>query len=174
MHTSLYSVIYPPMIKSLEALSGVLDKAAVHAKAHSSEHRSFEEALLNDRIVFNQFPLIRQVQIAADNAKNSIKRLGVSDVPAFEDSETTFAQLQERILNTIALLKAVTPESVNDKEEIRVSLPYWDGKSLSGFEYATEYLLPNFYFHVATAYAIIRKNGAAIGKSDYIGPLPLK
>ncbi len=174
MQTSLYSVVYPPMIKSLEALSGVLAKAAAHAQAHSTERHSYESALLNDRIIFTQFPLVRQVQIACDNAKNSVMRLGASDVPAFEDSESTFAQLQERIVNTVALLKTVTPESVNDKEDVRVSLPYWEGKSLSGFEYATEYLLPNFYFHVATAYAIIRKNGVAIGKSDFIGPLSLK
>ena len=174
MHTSLYSVTYPPLIKSLEALSGILTKAEAHAKSHSSENRSFEDALLNDRLVFNQFPLIRQVQIACDNAKNSIKRLGAGDVPSFEDTETTFAQLQERITHTIELLKGVTPESINDKEETRVALPYWDGKSLSGFEYVTEQLLPNFYFHVTTAYAIIRKNGVAIGKSDFIGPLSLK
>lgn len=174
MQTSFYSVIYPPMIKSLEALSGVLDKAAAHAKARSSEHRNYEEALVHDRIVFDQLPLARQVQIACDNAKNSVKRLGAGDVPSFDDTETTFAQLQERIAHVIELLEAVTPESVNDKEDIRVSLPYWDDKTLSGFEYMTEYLLPNFYFHVTTAYAIIRKNGVAIGKSDFLGPLPLK
>jgi hypothetical protein len=174
MHTSFYSVTYPPMIKSLKALAGILAKAEAHAKAHSSEKRSYEDALLNDRLVFNQFPLIRQVQIATDNAKNSIKRLGAGDVPSFEDTETTFAQLQERIAHVTELLEAVTPESVNDKEEVRDSLPYWDGKSLSGFEYVTEYLLPNFYFHVTTTYAIIRKNGVAIGKSDFLGPLPLK
>ena len=115
-----------------------------------------------------------QVQIACDNAKNSIKRITGADVPAFEDNETTFAQLCERIAKTITLLDAVKPEHVDDKEDVRVSLPYWGEKSLSGYEYATEYLIPNFYFHVTTAYAIIRKNGVALGKSDFLGPLPLK
>lgn len=174
MQTTFYSVLYPTMIKSLDALSGVLEKAAAHAETRKTANRSYEEWLLNDRLVFDQLPLVRQVQIACDNAKNSIKRLGVADVPAFEDSETTFAALQERIQKTIELLKAVTPESVNNTEDVRVSLPYWGEKTLSGYEYVTEYLIPNFYFHVTTAYAIIRKNGVAIGKSDFMGPLPLK
>ena len=174
MQTSFYSVIYPPMIKSLEALSGVLTKAATHAEAHKSPRLNYEEWFLNDRLVFNQMGLARQVQIATDNAKNSIKRLTGADVPAFEDTETSFAQLIERVRKTIELMKEVRPEDVNDKEDIRVSLPYWGDQSLSGYEYATEYLIPNFYFHVTTAYAIIRKNGVAIGKSDYLGPLPLK
>lgn len=162
------------MIKSLESLSGVLGKAAATAEAHKSTRLNYEEWFLNDRLIFNQMGLARQVQIATDNAKNSIKRITGADVPAFEDTETTFAQLQERIAKTVELLKAVKPEDVNDKEDVRVSLPYWDGKSLSAYEYALQYLLPNFFFHVTTAYAIIRKNGVAVGKSDYIGPLPLK
>ena len=162
------------MIKSLEALSSILEKAAAHAETRKTANRSYEEWLLNDRLVFDQLPLARQVQIACDNAKNSIKRITGADVPAFEDNETTFAQLQERIAKTITLLDAVKPDHVNEKEEVRVSLPYWGEKSLSGYEYATEYLIPNFYFHVTTAYAIIRKNGVALGKSDYLGPLPLK
>lgn len=174
MQTSLYSVIYPPMIKSLKALSGVLEKASSHADSRKTANRSYEEWLLNDRIVFDQFPLVRQVQIAADNAKNSVKRLTGADVPAFDDTETTFAQLQERIAKTIEILKGVDQDAVNAAEETRVSLPYWGDKTMSGYEYATEYLIPNFYFHVTTAYAIIRKNGVALGKSDFMGPLPLK
>lgn len=162
------------MIKSLEALSGVLEKAASHADTRKTANRSYEEWLLNDRIVFDQFPLVRQVQIATDNAKNSVKRLTGVDVPVFEDTENTFAQLQERIKKTVDLLKSVDEDAVNASVESRVSLPYWGDKSLSGYQYGIEYLIPNFYFHVTTAYAIIRKNGVALGKSDYMGPLPLK
>jgi uncharacterized protein len=172
MQTSFFSVLYPVFIKSLEALSDVLQKAEAHAKAHSTENRSFEDALLNDRIIFDQYPLVRQVQIATDQAKNSVKRITGKDVPKFEDTETTFAQLQDRIAKTLEIVRAVKPEDVNDKEEVRVSLPYWDGKSLSAYEYATMYLIPNFFFHVTTAYAIIRKNGVAIGKDDFTGELP--
>lgn len=174
MQTSFYSVIYPPMIRALENLSSVMEKAAAHAEAHATAKRSYEEALLNDRIIFNQFPLVRQVQIACDNAKNSVLRLGAGEAPSYEDTETTFEQLQERIAKTVEFLKSVTPENINDKDDVRVSLPHWNGKSVSGYEYATQYLVPNFYFHVTTAYAIIRKNGVAVGKSDYIGALPLK
>lgn len=173
MRTNLYSILYPPMIRSLTALSGALAKAEEHARARKTERLDFEGALLNDRLIFDQFPLVRQVQIATDNAKNSIKRLTGAEVPVFDDNERTFAELQDRITRTLELLRAVKPEAISASEEVRVALPYWDGKSLSGFEYATMHLLPNFYFHVTTAYDIIRKNGVRIGKADYIGELPL-
>ena len=173
MQTTLYTMTIPIFIQSLEALSAVLTKAEAYAKEKSSPKRDFSDALLNDRIVFDQYPLIRQVQIATDNAKNSAKRLGGIEAPVFEDTEKTFAELQERIAKTITFIKSVPKEAIEGKEDVRVSLPYWDGKSLSGFEYATQYLIPNFFFHVTTAYAIVRKNGVTIGKSDFTGPLPL-
>lgn len=171
--TNLYTMTVPVFIKGLEALSSVLKKAEEHGAAHSTPNRDFRESLLNDRIIFDQFHLIRQVQIATDNAKNSLKRLGGIEVPAFEDTEKTFAELQTRIEKTISLLKSVPEDAIAGKEDVRVSLPYWDGKSLSGFEYTTQYLIPNFFFHMTTAYAICRKNGVQIGKGDFTGPLPL-
>ncbi|MBI5644823.1 DUF1993 domain-containing protein [Candidatus Kaiserbacteria bacterium] len=174
METNLYTITIPPMIKALGALSALLEKAKVHADTKKTPHRSFEEALLNDRLVFDQFPFIRQVQIASDNAKNSAKRLGEVDVPTFDDTEKTVDELKMRLEKTVAFLKTVRPEDIKGKESSKVSLPYWNGKSLTGFEYATEYLIPNFYFHVTTAYSILRKNGLEIGKDDYIGGLPLK
>lgn len=173
MTTNLYTMTVPVFIKSLEALSDILKKAEAHAAAHSTPKRDYAEALLNDRLVFDQFPLVRQVQIATDNAKNCLKRLGDIDVPTFDDTEKTFAELQARIAKTIELLKSVPESAIAGKEDVRVSLPYWDGKSLSGFEYTTQYLIPNFFFHMTTAYAILRKNGVAIGKSDFTGELPL-
>lgn len=174
MQTSFYSMIYPVFIRSLEALSDVLRIAEKHVQARSTANRSFEDALLNDRLVFDQFPLVRQIQIATDQAKNSVFRITGTEVPKFEDTETTFAQLQDRIAKTLEIVKAVKADDVNSEEERPVSLPYWDGKSLPAFQYATMYLIPNFFFHVTTAYAIIRKNGIVIGKSDFTGPLPLK
>ncbi len=88
--------------------------------------------------------------------------------------EKTVEELKARIDKTIAFMQTVTPEQIIGKESIRVSLPYWEGKTLSGFEYVTMHVMPNFYFHVATAYSILRANGVEIGKSDYIGALPLK
>ena len=174
METNLYTVTIPPMMKALGALSKILDKAAVYAESKKTPKRSFEEALLNDRLIFDQFPFAAQVRIACDNAKGGAARLAEIEIPKFEDDEKTIAELQARIEKTLAFLKTVKPEQVVGKEAIKVSLPYWDGKSLSGFEYATQYLMPNFYFHVVTAYAILRKNGVPLGKSDYIGGLPLK
>lgn len=175
--TNLYNISIPPMIKSLTALSGILDKLEKHATSKQLDWQPAkmqESALLNSHLISDQFPFIRQVQIACDNAKGGAARLAEIEIPKFEDTETTVAELKDRINKTIVFLKTITPEQVIGKEQIKISLPYWDGKSLLGFEYVTEYLMPNFYFHVATAYSILRKNGVAIGKSDYIGPLPLK
>ena len=172
--TSLCSVTVPVMAKALEAFSKILDKAAAYAESKKTPKRTFEEALLNDRLIFDQFPLATQVRIACDNAKGGAARLAEVEIPAFEDNEKTIAELQARIAKTLAFLKTIKPEQIIGKEGIKVSLSYWDGKSLTGFEYATQYLIPNFRFHVVTAYAILRKNGVPIGKSDYIGVLPLK
>jgi hypothetical protein len=96
------------------------------------------------------------------------------EMPVFEDTETTVSELQDRIARTIALLHEIKPEEIVGSEAVRVSLPQWNGRSLSGLEYVTLQLMPNFYFHVATAFDIIRKNGISIGKSDYLGTLPLQ
>lgn len=172
--TNLYTTTIPPMMKALSALSKILDKAAAYAESKKTPKRSFEEALLNDRLIFDQFPFAVQVRIACDNGKGGGARLAEIEIPAFEDNEKTIEELKARIDKTLAFLKTIKPEQVIGKESIKVSLPYWDGKALTGFEYATEYLMPNFYFHVVTAYSILRKSGVLLGKADYIGGLPLK
>ena len=96
------------------------------------------------------------------------------EIPKYEDDEKTIPELKARIEKTIAFLKSIAPEKITGKEGIKVSLPYFPIKYITGFEYATEYLLPNFYFHIVTAYSILRKNGVDIGKKDYINGLPLK
>lgn len=177
METNLYTVTVPVMAKALTALDKILDKVVAHADTKGTERRPGTiqaEALLQSRLVFDQFPLLMQVQIACDNAKGAAARLAEIDIPAFEDNEKTVGELKIRIEKTLAFLKTVKPEQIIGKEDIRVSLPYWKGKHVTGFEYATEYALPNFFFHVTTAYSILRKNGVALGKSDYIGGLPLK
>jgi hypothetical protein len=175
--TNLYTVTIPPMIKSLTALSGLLDKLEAHAASKQLDWhppKMQETALLSSHIIADQFPFIRQVQVACDNAKGCAARLAGIENPKFEDNEKTAAELKERVAKTIAFLNTVKPEQIIGKEQVTVSLPFWEGKSLNGFEYVTEYLIPNFYFHVTTAYSILRKNGVAIGKSDYLGPLPLQ
>lgn len=175
--TNLYTVTVPPMIKSLTALSGILDKLGVHAAGKQLEWHPAgmqEEALLNSRLISDQFPFIRQVQVACDNAKGATARLAEIENPKFEDNEKTVEELKNRIDKTVAFMKTVKPEQIIGKENVAISLPFWQGKSLSAFDYVTEYLLPNFYFHVTTAYSILRMNGVDLGKSDYIGGLPFK
>ncbi len=162
------------MIKALGALSGILDKAAKHADSKKTSWAQFEESLLQSRLVFDQFPFVRQVQIVCDSAKGTAGRLAEIEQPKFEDNEKTIADLQERINKTLAFLKTIKPEQVIGKEGIKVSLPYWPDKYMTGFEYVTEYSIGNFFFHMTTAYSILRKNGVEIGKDDYRGQLPLK
>ena len=175
--TDLYTTTVPPFIKALDNLSKILDKAAAHAAGKATERRPaayFERALLNDCLIFDQFPLLMQVQRVSDNAKGGPARLAGIEGPKMEDAETTIAELKDRLAKTAAFLKTLTPEQFVGSEERKIELPYWKGKYLTGFEYATVYLVPNFYFHYATAYSILRKNGVDVGKDDYIGNVPLK
>ena len=175
--TNLYSISIPPMIKALTALSGILDKLGSHAQGKQLEWHPAgmqEGALLNSRLISDQFPFIQQVQVACDNGKGAAARLAEIEIPKFEDNEKTVEELKARIDKTIAFMKTVKPEQIIGKESIKVVLPYWNNKHMTGLEYVTEYLLPNFYFHITTAYAILRKNGVDLGKADYMGSLPLK
>jgi hypothetical protein len=175
--TNLYTITIPPMIKSLTALSGILDKLGSHAAKKQLEWHPAgmqEDALLQSRLISDQFPFVRQIQVACDNANGAAARLAEIEIPKFEDSEKTVAELKARIDTTIAFINAIKPEQIIGKEGIKIILPYWEGRGLSGFDYVTEYLLPNFYFHITTAYAILRKNGVELSKMDYLGGLPLK
>lgn len=175
--TNLYAVTVPPMMKALDALSKWMDKAVEHAESKGTERHPGSKhlaSLLNDRLVFDQFHFIRQVQVACDNAKGGASRLAEIEIPVYEDNEKTVDELKARIEKTIAFLQTIKPEQIIGKEEIKITLPYFPTKYITGFEYTTEYLMPNFYFHIVTAYSILRKNGVDIGKKDYINGLPLK
>ena len=175
--TNLYSVTAPSMIKKLEALAGILDKLSTHAEGKQLEWHPKgmqEDALLQSRLISDQFPFMRQVQVACDNAKNGLARIAGIEPPKFEDTEKTAADLKARIDKTVAFLKTIKPEQLIGKENVKVTLPYWGGKSMHAFDYVTEYLIPNFYFHITTAYSILRKNGVQLGKNDYMGALALK
>ncbi len=177
METTLYTMTVEPFSKKLEALKGLLGKVDSHASSRQLEWhapRLQEDALLQSRLISDQFPFIRQIQIACDNAKNGVARLAEIEAPKMEDVEKTIPELLMRIDKTLAFLKTVKPEQINGKEGVRIALPYWGGKSMSGGEYTANYLIPNFYFHLTTAYAIMRKNGVQIGKDDFMGPLPLE
>ena len=170
--TNLYTITVPLFIKTLTALSGVLDKAGTHAGTKQLEWHPAgmqEDALLNSRLISDQFPLLRQIQVACDNAKGGGARIAGIEAPKFEDNEKTIPELKARIDKTIEFLKTIKPEQVVGQEDRKVTLPFWKGKSATAFGYVTEYLIPNFYFHVTTAYSILRSNGVQIGKDDFIG-----
>ncbi len=175
--TNLYSITVPIMCKGLKALSDLLDKSVKHAETKATERQpgsKHMEALLNERLVFDQFNLLRQIQITCDQAKGGASRLAEIENPVHEDNEKNVEELKARIQKTIDFLKSIKPEQIIGKEEIQVTISYFPGKYFTGFEYATEYVIPNFYFHLTTAYSILRKNGVEIGKADFMGGLPLK
>ncbi|MHB1333673.1 MAG: DUF1993 domain-containing protein [Sulfuriferula sp.] len=168
MSISMYLVSVPPISRALTNLRAVLQKAAAHA-----EVRKIDPAvLINARLYPDMLPLVRQVLIATDNAKGAASRLAGMEPPKYEDNETTFAELVARIDKTIALLQTFKPEQIDGSEDKTISLPMHD-KTLTfkGMPYLLEYVLPNIYFHVTTAYAILRHNGVEIGKQDFLGKL---
>ena len=116
------------------------------------------------------FPLSKQIQIACDQVKNGMARLAGIEPPKFDDNEATFAELQERIVKTIAFANSITPAQVDGSEakEIKFSIKEWNFEFV-GDQYLLTWIMPNFYFHVTTAYNILRHNGVEIGKTDYLG-----
>ena len=166
----LYEVTIPQFSKMLLNLNVILDKAAKHAEA-----KKFEvDILLNSRLAPDQFNLIRQVQIACDTAKLAASRLTGKDAPVHEDNEKTLSDLRARIQQTVSYLNNFTAKDFEGAEEKRITQPRWEGKYLLGFEFANQHALPNLYFHITTAYAILRHNGVDVGKKDYLGEMPYK
>ncbi len=166
----IYEVSIVQFSKMLKNLSAILDKGAQFADA-----KKFEvDVLLQSRLAPDQFNLIRQVQIACDTAKLGASRLTGKEAPSHEDKEKTLAELKTRIDDTIHYLSTFKPEDFNGAMERKVSTPRWEGKYLTGQEYFIHHMLPNIFFHITTAYSILRNNGVDVGKKDYIGELPFR
>jgi len=159
----IYTYTVPLFIKTLGGLKNVLTKAEEHAK----EKGMSEADMLADRLAPDMFPLVKQIQTACDNAKGATARLAGVEVPKFEDTEQTFAELRARIDKTLTFIQSVPEEKFADAADRQIILPYVPNKYMTGFDYVREYVLPNFFFHVVTAYGLIRKNGVSIGKTDY-------
>lgn len=169
MSISYYDVTVPLFIKTLTNLKHFLEKGATLAK----ENGVLETNYLAMQLAPDMFPLRRQIQIATDNAKGTAARLSGQEPIKIEDRETTLAELTARIDLVIEHLKAYTPEQFADAANVKTSLPYFPGKYFTGHDYVIEYALPNFFFHVTTAYAIIRASGVPLGKADYVGALTM-
>ncbi len=165
-----YNLIVNQPIKMLKNLDSILDKGAAFA-----DSKKFPmENLLNARLAPDQFNLTKQIQIACDSAKLNAARLTGKDAPVHEDNETNLMQLKERIQDVTKWLNSLNEADFKDASNKKITTPRWDGKHLTGEEFVLEYGMPNLYFHISTAYAILRNNGIDIGKKDYLGELPFK
>ena len=167
MTISLYAASIPVFKQMLNALSDVLNKAEAHATAKNID----PNALLQARLFPDMFPLVRQVQIACDFAKSVPARLAGADVPAYDDSEQSFAELQARIAKTIAFIDGLDAAAFEGSEQRTILLRPGTPKerSISGQGYLLNYGLPQFFFHVTTTYALLRHNGVEVGKKDFMG-----
>jgi len=166
----LHALTITQFTKMLQNLSACLDKAAGFADAKKFD----AEVLLHSRLAPDQFHLLRQIQIACDTAEGCAARLTGKDAPAHEGTEKTLADAKARIEKVIAQLQTYSEKDFAGAEGRRVSQPRWAGKYLTGSEFALQHVIPNFFFHVTTAYAILRHNGVELGKKDYLGPMPFK
>lgn len=166
MAISMYSAFIPVAIRTLDSLSAILGKAAAHCEARQINPQAF----LASRIYPDMFPLTRQVQIASDMVKGGAARLAGIDIPKYEDNETNFPELQERLAKTVAFLKTIPPAQIDGKEEAHIVLRLPTREiEFTGQAYLTDYVLPNLYFHSATAYNLLRHGGVEIGKRDFLG-----
>jgi hypothetical protein len=166
MTLSMYQASTPVFVRQLTALGAILTKAAAFADVRKIE----PSTLLDARLAPDQFPLVRQVQIATDGAKGGIARLAGAEAPAFPDDETTFDQLQARIAKTIAFLQSVPADEVDGSEDRPIQIKLRSGDlDFTGQAFLLHFVIPNFFFHVTTAYAILRHNGVDVGKRDYLG-----
>jgi hypothetical protein len=168
MPISMYDFSIPMMTRGLTNMSAILDKAAAHAAT-----KKFEPVVLaQSRLFPDMYPLARQVQIACDTAKGAAARLAGIEVPKHEDTETTLAELKARIAKTVDFLKSVTPAQLKDAETRAIEIKFPDGSwKFTGLAYLTDFVLPNFYFHVSMVYALLRKNGVEVGKGDFLGAI---
>jgi hypothetical protein len=162
----------PALEIGLNALSTVLDKAEAHATAKKID----PSVLLNSRLAPDMFALTRQVQIATDLAKNGASRLAGAEPPRYEDTETTIEQLKARLQKTVAHLKSLDTKQIDASADREITFPLGPTRKgqMQGSDYLNHFLLPNVYFHLTAAYAILRHCGVELGKEDFLGAIPMK
>ena len=162
----MYQASVPVFVRALNNLAAILEKAPAHAEARKID----PAVLINYRLYPDMLPLSKQVQIASDSAKGGAARLAGGEPPKYEDNETTFAELIARLRKTVAYLEAIKPEQIYGSEDKTVS---WKTqtttRTMQGMPYLLNHVTPNVYFHVTTAYGILRHCGVEIGKQDFLG-----
>jgi uncharacterized protein len=168
MSVTLYQVSVPVFQRMLGNLSAILSKAEAHAAARKID----PSVLLQSRLFPDMFPLTKQVQIACDFAKGAAARLAGIDVPKYDDTEATFEELRARIAKTLAFVETCKAAQIEGSESRPISLTM-GGKTygFTGLDYLNNMVFPNFYFHVTTAYNILRHNGVELGKADFVGQI---
>ena len=163
----IYDATIPPLKRALGNLAAILKKGEEYADAKKVDH----QVLLNSRLFVDMYPLTRQVQIATDMSKGAGARLAAIEIPKYEDNETSFAELQARIANTITFLDSINPEQLQDADTRDITITIRKAEiKFSGQDYLLKWVLPNVYFHVTTAYNILRHNGVSLEKQDFLGP----
>lgn len=165
----MYHAHVKQMQKQLRQTDKWFDAATEHAKAKSFEPDLF----VGFRLAPDQFAFARQIQVACDTAKLATSRLTGKEAPAHADTETTLEQLRARVHSVLAYLEGFSAKDFEGAATRVITQPRWEGKVMSGADYFVEHAMPNFNFHLTTAYAILRHNGVAVGKRDYLGPLSL-
>jgi hypothetical protein len=168
MNLSMYQASVPVFLRGLKNLSTLLEKGA----ASAAERKIDPSVFLTARLAPDMFALTRQVQIASDHAKGATARLAGVEVPKFEDTETSFEELQQRLKRVTDFVQTFDAAKIDGSEEREIVLPI-GGRTMTfrGQTYLLQFALPNFYFHSTTAYAILRHNGVGVGKRDFIGPV---
>lgn len=166
MTISMYDACAPRFASMLRNLDAILAKAQAHAEAKKID----PAVLMSARLFPDMLPFVKQVQIATDHAKGAAARLAGVEVPRFEDTEQSFDELRARLAKTIAFVESFSAAQINGSEDRDIALKA-GGKEMSfkGMPYLIGYAIPNFYFHLVTAYNILRHNGIEIGKGDYLG-----
>jgi hypothetical protein len=165
MAISMYRASVPVFLQMLPAMSGCLDKAAAYAAAKKVD----PAVLLQSRLYPDMFPLARQVQLASDFAKGPVARLAGLEPPKYDDTETTIDQLKARVAKTVDFIKEFKPSQIDGSEDRDIAIVLGgQTRNFKGENYLVGFALPNFFFHLTTAYAILRHNGVELGKGDYM------
>lgn len=165
---SMYDATIPPLKRALGNLAAILEKGEQYADTKKVEH----QVLLNARLFIDMYPLTRQIQIATDMSKGAGARLAGMAVPTYADDETSFAELQARIAKTLAFLDSIQPAQLDGADTRAITLTVRN-KDLhfNGKDYLLKWVFPNVYFHITTAYNILRHQGVALGKPDFLGAI---
>jgi hypothetical protein len=166
----VYKILFPAFPNGLKQLTTLLDEGKNY-----SDSKNFEfDILLQSRLAPDQFPLIKQVQIACDTAKLGVARLIGKEAPIHDDTEKNLDDLKNRILSVNKFITSFSKSEFDGAENRKIKTPRWGEKFLTGENYLSHHVVPNFYFHLTTAYSILRHNGVGIGKKNYLGEMPFE